>query len=346
MNKNMLIIAAALAIASCGGNVRKADDPLANSGRTQRTENLLNSLSALGDSSVYLIGHQNATVNGVGWTADYSADSTIHQRSDMATVCNDHPALLGFDLAGIEQGDSLNVDSIPFARIRQETVAHYDLGGVVTLSWTLNVPSVSTDAISRVSAFLQSLETPYGVRVPVLFRLRGTTDKSCWQQTIEGIREAGVTNALFVYSQPIDPSADAAQYLKAYPGDAFIDVMGLDSYCMAADGDTSQVAAFAVQLDRQLHQLASIAQQHHKVAAVTETGYEGLKTKDFWTYTLAPVLAKHAIGYIHLWSNNPRGAGQYFVPFPGQHSVSDFIRFYNDRSTLFLHDINGMYLDN
>lgn len=344
MYKNLLIIAAALAIASCGGNVRKADDPLADSGRTQRTENLMGSLSALGDSSAYLIGHQNATVNGVGWTADFSSDSTIHRRSDMATICNDHPALLGFDLAGIEQGDSLNADSIPFGRIRQEVVAHYDLGGVVTLSWTVTAPSLTADAISRVSAFLQSLETPYGVRVPVLFRLRGTTDKSCWQQTIEGIREADVTNALFVYSQPIDLSADASQYLKAYPGDALIDVMGLDSYCIADGEDTTKVAAFAIQLDRQLQILTSIAQQHHKVVALTETGYEGIKTPDFWTRTLAPVLAKHPIAYVHLWSNNPRAAGHYFVPFPGQHSVSDFIRFYNDHSTLLLHDINALYL--
>ncbi len=338
------MIAVAVAFASCGGNVHQADDPLADSGRTQRTENLKGSLAVLGDSSVCMVGHQNATVNGVGWTAVYTSDSTIHQRSDINTVCNDHPALLGFDLARIERGDSLNVDSIPFSRIRQETVAHYDLGGVVTLSWTVSAPSLTADAISRVATFLQSLETPYGVRVPVLFRLRGTADKSCWQQTIEGIREAGVTNALFVYSQPIDPNADSSQYLKAYPGDALIDVMGLDSYCIADGEDTTKVAAFAIQLDRQLQILTSIAQQHHKVVALTETGYEGIKTPDFWTRTLAPVLAKHPIAYVHLWSNNPRAAGHYFVPFPGQHSVSDFIRFYNDRSTLFLHDINGVYL--
>ena len=37
MKKNLFITAAALVLASCGGNHQKADDPLADSGRTQRT---------------------------------------------------------------------------------------------------------------------------------------------------------------------------------------------------------------------------------------------------------------------------------------------------------------------
>ena len=46
--KYTLIIAAALALCSCGGNQHKASDPLADSGRTARTEQLLENLKALG----------------------------------------------------------------------------------------------------------------------------------------------------------------------------------------------------------------------------------------------------------------------------------------------------------
>ena len=94
MKKTSIIIAAALALASCGGNQHKADDPLADTGRTQRTENLLTNLKALGDSSVWLFGHQDDTVYGVGWEADYTNDSTIHQRSDVKSVCNDYIRVL------------------------------------------------------------------------------------------------------------------------------------------------------------------------------------------------------------------------------------------------------------
>ena len=77
---------AALLTAACGNNEKKADDPLADSGRTQRTENLLENLKAIGDSTVYLFGHHDDTVYGIGWEADYSNDSTIHQRSESATT--------------------------------------------------------------------------------------------------------------------------------------------------------------------------------------------------------------------------------------------------------------------
>ena len=70
MKLQTTIIAAALVLASCGGNQHKAEDPLADSGRTQRTENLLHTLKALGDSAVYLFGHHDDTVYGIGWEAD------------------------------------------------------------------------------------------------------------------------------------------------------------------------------------------------------------------------------------------------------------------------------------
>ena len=101
MRKTLNIIAAALVFASCGGNQHKAEDPLADSGRTQRTENLLTNLKMLGDSSVYLFGHHDDTVYGIGWEGD-------EDRSDVKSVCNDYPALLSFDLGNIELGDTTN----------------------------------------------------------------------------------------------------------------------------------------------------------------------------------------------------------------------------------------------
>ena len=96
MKNYILLSLAILTIVSCGSNQHKADDPLADSGRTQRTENLLMNLKELGDSGVYLFGHQDATLYGVGWNGD-------ENRSDVKSVCNDFPALVGFELGGIEQ---------------------------------------------------------------------------------------------------------------------------------------------------------------------------------------------------------------------------------------------------
>lgn len=52
---------------------KKANDPLAESGRTQRTENLLTNLKAYGDSGIYLFGHHDDTVYGIGWKGDSAA---------------------------------------------------------------------------------------------------------------------------------------------------------------------------------------------------------------------------------------------------------------------------------
>jgi mannan endo-1,4-beta-mannosidase len=337
MKNILVIIAATLVFASCGGNKNKAEDPLADSGRTQRTENLLINLKALGDSSVYLFGHQDDTVYGIGWTGD-------EDRSDVESVCNDYPALLGFDLGNIEKGDSANLDGISFERIRQEVIRHYDRGGMVSLSWTLSQTITSQEQIDPVADFLNSLETPYGVKVPVMLRLRKGQTKELWRMLTERLKEKDVANVLYAYSSEATPTADEAKYLEHYPGDDIIDLIGLDYYCAAPDADTTQIAGFATLLDKNLEMVCHVSKQHQKAVALTETGYEGIKVKDWWTKTLAPVLAKYPICYVLVWRNAHNQPGHYYAPYPGQQSVSDFVKFYNDRMTLFLHDVNGLYL--
>lgn len=340
MKEYAIIAVTALLAVSCGNHQQKADDPLADTGRTQRTENLLSHLKALGDSSVYLFGHHDDTVYGIGWEADYTNDSTVHQRSDVKSVCNDFPALLSFDLGHIELGSDRNLDSVPFSRIRQEAIAHYDRGGMVTLSWTASADATA-DAVAD---FLNSLETPYGVRVPVVLRLRGETSADRWQSVVKRLKEKGVTNALYAYSPGTEADGDEAKYMANYPGDDIIDILGLDCYCDAPEADTTQIAQYAATLDKNLRIVCAVAKKHQKAAALTETGYECIKTEDWWTRTLAPVLERNAVSYVLVWRNAHNRPNYYFAPFPGQQSVSDFVRFYNQKQTLFLHDVNGLYL--
>ena len=192
MKKIILSLAMAAAIVSCNSS-KTVDDPLAESGRTQRTENLLANLRKI-SANGYLIGHQDDPVYGVGWVGDSC-------RSDVKSVCNDYPALIGFDLGHLELGDSVNLDGVPFNRMREEIIRQYDRGGMVTLSWHLDNPLTGGSAwvkpdsltdqekqtvasvleggechekflgwLDTLASFLNSLETPYGVKVPVLFR--------------------------------------------------------------------------------------------------------------------------------------------------------------------------------
>ena len=315
-------------------NQRKADDPLADTGRTQRTENLLTNLKVLGDSGVYLFGHQDDTVYGVGW--EYEDD-----HSDVKGVCNDYPALLGFDLGNIEKGDSVNIDGVPFERIRQEVIRQYDHGGMVSLSWTID-DGIQGD-VDLVADFLNSLETPYGVKVPVVLRLRKDQTKELWAMVVDRMKEKRVNNVLYAYSAEANAEGNEAEFLAQYPGDDIIDLIGVECYCDALEADSTQIAGYATLLDKNLAMLSAVAKKRQKALALTETGYERIKTKDWWTKTLAPVLAKYPICYVMVWRNAHNQQEYYFAPYPGQQSSSDFVRFYNDKKTLFLHDVNGLY---
>lgn len=390
MNKKIYIpILFLLLLVNCK-NGPKVKEPLADSGRTQRTENLLMNLQAQADSGVYMFGHHDDVVYGIGWEADYDNDSTIGTKSDVKSVCNDFPAVLSFDLGHIELGDDKNLDGVPFKRIKAEIINHFDHGGMITLSWHLNNPlsggtawvadslkdiekntvaSILEDGekhelflswLDKVADFLNSLETPYGVRVPVVFRPWHEHTGSwfwwgqdnctkeqyieLWKMTVERLKDRGVVNALFAYSPGTESNGDAQKYLERYPGDDFIDVLGLDSYCYAEDADTIKINYFAEELDKNLTMVAKVAKEHHKVAALTETGYEGIKYKEWWTETLAPVLGKHPMAYVVVWRNARERPTHHYAPYPGHASTTNFVEFYNLKETLFLHDVNGLYL--
>lgn len=82
----------------------------------------------------------------------------------------------------------------------------------------------------------------------------------------------------------------------------------------------------------------------HHDDTVYGIGYECIKTDNWWTQTLEPVLDRHPISYVLVWRNAHNRPNHYFAPYPGQQSTSDFIRFYNAKQSLFLSDINGLYL--
>jgi len=389
MKNRTIIIAAALALTACGGNQQKTSEPMAESGRTQCTENLLKNLKAIGDSSVYMFGHHDDTMYGIGWIADYTADSTLHQRSDVKSVCNDFPAILSFDLGHLELGNSTNLDGVPFDRMRKEIIQHFDKGGMITLSWHLDNPLTGNSSwvadslkdienqtvasvlkggsqhekflswLDRIADFLNSLETPYGVHVPILFRpwhehsgswfwwgqdLCSTEQyKALWRLTADHLKERGVVNVLLAYSPNSTENGSIESYMERYPGDDIIDLIGFDQYCFAQEGDTTAVAQYAADLDKNLTLICEAAASHKKAVALTETGFESLKTPDWWTKTLAPVLARHPISYVLVWRNAHNIPGHYYAPYPGQASATDFIKFYNDKRTLFWRDVNGLY---
>ena len=120
MKKAILIAVAAIAVVACTS--KKPVEPEMT--QAQQLEALLASLQQKG----YMAGHQDDPFYGVGWAYEDG-------KSDVLLSVGDYPAVMGFELGGIEMGDEKNLDSVPFARIHDELLAHVKRGGIVTVSW-------------------------------------------------------------------------------------------------------------------------------------------------------------------------------------------------------------------
>lgn len=110
---------------------------------TKETVNLFRSLYELQNKGI-MYGHQDDLMYGSKWW--YEID-----RSDTKDFTGDYPAVAGFELGHLELGDQRSLDSVSFAQITEQVQAHYNRGGVITISWHANNPLTMQDpeAIKR-----------------------------------------------------------------------------------------------------------------------------------------------------------------------------------------------------
>ena len=109
MNKLITITIATIAMMSCTTQ-QKAEQKQT---LAQQLEERMDSLQKKG----YMAGHQDDPFYGIGWAYEDG-------KSDVKLTVGDYPAVMGFDLGGIEMGDDKNLDSVPFTRIHDELLAH------------------------------------------------------------------------------------------------------------------------------------------------------------------------------------------------------------------------------
>ena len=123
MKKILLFASLAMALmASCGKKAQTESEAQPTPAQALITR--LDSLRQKG----YMYAHQDDPFYGVTWQWERG-------RSDTYELVGDYPALMGFDLGGIEMGDAKNLDSVPFTWIREEAIKHVERGGIITFSW-------------------------------------------------------------------------------------------------------------------------------------------------------------------------------------------------------------------
>ena len=316
MNKLLFIVFAAFS-AACSDTTPLPADPQA----TPETQALYRNLFRIADEGV-MFGHQDDALYGHDWKYEEG-------RSDVRECCGDYPAVFGWELGGLETGADRSIDDVPFAEI--------------TRLW-----------LDRLAGFFVGLKSADGTCVPVLFRpfhehtgsgfwwgeAQCTPDeyKALWRFTVEYLRDVkGVHNLLYVYSP--DLYRDAEHYTERYPGDEWVDVLGLDAYHRPQDWD------FLSGGERMLSTLQRLGHEHGKPTAFTETGLEGIPDTAWWTRRLLPVIRGKGLSYVLVWRNAHDRPTHFFGPWHGHASEPDFRKFAANREqpVLFESQLPDMY---
>lgn len=182
------------------------------------------------------------------------------------------------------------------------------------------------------------------------------TYKSVYKYTVEYLRdEKGIHNVLYLYG-PGSEAATLEEYEERYPGDAYVDLVGFDTYdsnpVPDEDGYTFQDTFLGV-----MDLTNEFAEKHGKLFAVTETGIsqgsggipETGNLRPEWYMEMLDIMtdSKYNCCYFMLWSNYSR-TGSYYTPFVEEvyedgvffgHELMDyFIAFYNDERSIFAED--------
>ncbi|MFY0600511.1 MAG: beta-mannosidase [Cyclobacteriaceae bacterium] len=171
-----------------------------------------------------------------------------------------------------------------------------------------------------------------------------------WRFTVDYLKnEKKLHNLIYAYSPDksrFDIQELEKSYLYGYPGDEYVDVIGLDNYWDVGNKyNRNTDEEKKKQLTESILLISKIAKEKNKVAALTETGNPGLKQSNWCTEILLNPLKnageESSIAWMLLWRNADKG--YFYVPYKGHDQEEDFKSFEQDDATLFLEDIVNPY---
>lgn len=229
--------------------------------------------------------------------------------------------------------------------------------------------------LDKAAEFLLSLKTSDGTLIPVIFRpWHEHTDRAygsgfwwsvgnnsndnyrlLWQMTFDYLTGTkGVHNLIWSYSPDLhhlcwnESGLDKYVYMNAWPGDAYVDILGLDAYQTAYSNFDASVANV-------VNHALSLAEEKGKLFAITETGlsnnnpghYKYFYNEHWWTEKLYPLLSGKKVSYAMVWRNDGYPTDgqfpEYYNAFPGSYSAEDFLVFAGKNDILLEDDLGNMY---
>jgi len=162
-----------------------------------------------------------------------------------------------------------------------------------------------------------------------------------WRFTVDYLKDTlDVHNFLYAFSPDCRFNTEE-EYLERYPGDDYVDMLGVDDYWdFRPDGANDPKLA-----EKKLIIVSHLAEKKNKLAAFTETGLESITNSNWYSEVLLPILKNKKIrmSYVLVWRNAHDMPHHYFAPFPGHPAEKDFIKFYKDNYTWFETDLSDLY---
>ena len=356
---------------------------LVDSLATIETLNLFSNLKSLSKDRV-LFGHQESTAYGVGWTHEgINIESDIKKVcSDFPAVYGWDIGNIGKrtnnDCVPFAVMRKLIRDA--FERGGINTISSHMHNAYTEKNYSDVTPSVShilpggshhnnyIEKLDLIADFIEDLKSEDGVPIPIIFRPfhehngdwfwwgKGPATEeefiNLWRFTVDYIRkDRGIHSLLYAFapvrsrmSYPLTPS----EYLYGYPGDEYVDVLGIDNY-YDLDGiwNKAPLEKQKKSFIESLELIVNLAEEKNKIAALTETGSVNVKTKLWWTNWLLEGIKENKttqkIAYALIWRNEDKN--HFHGPYPGHEGVLDFIEFYNDPDVLFNTDLPNLYRD-
>ncbi|MDA6072595.1 glycoside hydrolase family 26 protein [Flavobacterium sp. AC] len=342
---------------------------------TKETKALYENLKTISKKHI-LFGHQHALEYGHGW-------SNERDRSDVKSVTGSHPAVIGIDFSGFSGHSKEEIEKTAailkknvtdtYERGGITTVSWHFINPVSGNSFywkdSTSVAAMSLikkggayheqykDVLKTIADFAHSVKAKDGKLVPMIFRPYHEFDGdwfwwgkkftsredfiAVWQFTVSYLKDIlGVHNFIYAFSPDVRFNSEN-DYLERYPDDDYVDMLGMDDYGdFGRDGNYDISGAI-----KKLRIVSDLAVKKNKLAALTETGLESIPNETWWTQTLLKVLKSEnlELAYVLVWRNDSTSPTHFYAPFPGQISVPDFIKFYNDPYTLFENDLKNVY---